>query len=376
MKVLHIGSIAEKIGGPAFSVYNTITGLIKLGVEAEIVMPRINEDNKLIGTEVPIHFSKLPIDHYFKYTPGLKSFISDCGDFDIYHIQNIWLYNGYAAIDTAHRKEKPYVISPRGSLYPQALNGNSSTFKRWSLRIRLLKDLNAAACIHCTCKDEMLFCRSIGINSPIAIIPNPIEIKEYQKKKDSIFRLGYLGRVHPRKKIEKLIYAWKEIGNNINDAELVIIGSDNAEYEQFLKNEVKRLRLENVRFIGFVSGEKKDEILSSISVLANPSDFENFGNVTLESLVRSIPAIATKGAPWSELITHHCGWWVDSSQENINAAIKDALSTSKENLSEMGKNARKLAEDNYSIDSVANKFKKMYEWCINKGETPDFIQLG
>lgn len=49
----------------------------------------------------------------------------------------------------------------------------------------------------------MLHCRKLGITAPIAIIPNPIEIKNYtEKKKDKIFRLGYLGRLSPRKMLK------------------------------------------------------------------------------------------------------------------------------------------------------------------------------
>lgn len=75
-----------------------------------------------------------------------------------------------------------------------------------------MDDLNHAACVQVTCKDEMEHCRNLGVTSPIAIIPNPIEIKDYtEKKKDNIFRLGYLGRLSPRKNVESLIYAFHEL---------------------------------------------------------------------------------------------------------------------------------------------------------------------
>lgn len=90
-----------------------------------------------------------------------------------------------------------------------------------------------------------------------------------------------------------------------------MIGGGDDAYESFLKSEVKKLGLHNVRFLGFLTGDKKDEALASCSVIAMPSEFENMGNVILEALVRKIPCIATKGAPWQALEANQCGWWID-----------------------------------------------------------------
>ena len=99
-----------------------------------------------------------------------------------------------------------------------------------------------------------------------------------------------------------------------NNCELLIIGGGDDKYERFLREEVARLKLRNVRFTGFLSGEEKDRAIASCSVIANPSDFENLGMVILEGLVRGIPCIATTGSPWENLIKHQCGWWVPASR--------------------------------------------------------------
>lgn len=72
-------------------------------------------------------------------------------------------------------------------LYPQDIQKSNKFFKILSLKIRLLNDLNHAACVQVTCTDEMVHCRNLGITSPIAIIPNPIEIKEYPEKRKILY---------------------------------------------------------------------------------------------------------------------------------------------------------------------------------------------
>lgn len=375
MKVLYTGTLDVNAGGPAFSTYNTMQGLNAIGVETHVLMYEMGVGGKLIGNDVPVHFAKKPIEHSFCYSPYYKGEIISCGDFDIYQAQGVWQYNTYALVDVARKRGKPYIITPRGMLYPQDIAKSKSWFKKMSLKIRLLDDLNRAACVHVTCEDEMNHCRNLGVTSPIAIVPNPVEIKEYPNaKKDDVFRLGYLGRISRRKNVEGLIYAWSELGDKVKDnAELLIIGGGDEEYMAFLKKEVARLNLSNVRFTGFISGQEKEDALSSLSVLAMPSEFENFGNVIVEGLVRGIPCIATTGAPWKDLEDYQCGWWVEYNQAAITKAVQSALKTPVEELYVMGVRGKNLMKEKYSIEAVAKQMKEVYEWLLGNHEKPDFV---
>lgn len=369
MRILHSGTLDVNAGGPAMSTYYTLYGLKQQGVDAELIMYPLSQNGQLRGKEITIHYAQTPWEHKMAYAPRLKKEIEALGDYDIYHAQGIWQYPTYALADVARKKGKPYLITPRGMLYPQDIRKSNKFFKELSLKWRLLDDLNKAACVHVTCKEEMMHCRNLGVTSPIAVIPNPIEIKKYdERKQDHVFRLGYLGRLSPRKNVESLIYAFAELGDETKAAELLIIGGGDAEYESFLKEECVRLRLGNVRFTGFLSGEEKDEAIASLSVLAMPSEFENWGNVILEGLIRHIPCIATKGAPWEELETHRCGWWVEYSQDAITNAVEAALHTPEDQLSEMGRRGYQLVENNYSIEAIASKMLSLYQWIVKQGD--------
>lgn len=376
MKVLHSGTLDVNAGGPAMSTYLTLLGLRQQGVDAEIIMFPLSPTGRLRGDKVPVHYTAASKVPKLQYAPHYKYDVRNLGEYDIYHAQGVWQYPTYALADVAKQKRKPYLITPRGMLYPQDIAKANTFLKKMSLKIRLLNDLNRAACVQVTCEDEMRYCRKLGVTSPIAIIPNPVEIKDYPyKKDDDKFRLGYLGRISPRKNVQGLIYAFAELGEEAHKAELLIIGGGDVQYENFLKAEVKRLGLNNVKFAGFLSGEEKDKAIASCSVMAMPSEFENLGNVVLEGLVRSIPCIATIGAPWSELNSHHCGWQVAYSQEAITGAVKASIDTSNEELQKMGFRGRKLMEDNYSVESIAIKMKRLYEWILDEGKKPEFVYL-
>lgn len=376
MKVLHTGTLDVNAGGPAMSTYFTLLGLSQQGVRGEIMMPPLSSNGQLRGEEVTVHYCNRPLIVKFAYIPGLKRAILQLDDYDIYHAQGVWQYPTYVLADVARMKNKPYLITPRGMLYPQDIAKSSTFFKKFSLRWRLLRDLNKAACIQVTCVDEMNHCRNLGVTSPIAVIPNPVEIKDYPfRKEDKVFRLGYLGRISPRKNVQGLIYAFAELKKDSKDAELLIIGGGDKDYESFLEAEVKRLDLKNVRFAGFLSGEEKDRAIASCSVLAMPSEFENLGNVILEGLVRRIPCIATHGSPWSELNSHYCGWWVEYNQEAITSAVRKAINTSPEELQAMGERGYQLMVNNYSVTSIAKNMKALYNWILDKDEKPTFVYL-
>ena len=374
MKILHFGTFDSNAGGPAMSTYLTLKGLRDRGVDAQLIQFPLSNGGKLRGTEVPVHYTPAPIIPKIEYSPKLKKHIRLLGNFDIYHAQGIWQYPTYALVDEARHAHKPYLITPRGMLYPQDIAKSSTTLKKLSLKWRLLDDLNKAACVQVTCEEEMRHCRTLGVTSPIAVISNPIEIKNYPyKKEDNRFRLGYLGRLSPRKNVESLIYAFAELGDKAKDAELLIVGGGDTEYEAFLKKELQRLHLDNVVFTGFLNGAEKDKALASCSVLAMPSEFENLGNVVLEGLVRRIPCIATTGSPWSELNTRHCGWQVAYSQKAITDAVNTAMNTPVEELKNMGENGRILMEEKYAVEAVAENFEQLYKWIMGMGDKPSFV---
>lgn len=398
MRILYSGTLDVTAGGPAMSTYLTMLGLQQLGEEPEIIQYPLVAGSRLRGEDVTVHIASAPCIPKIAYSPKLRKEIRGLGEYDVYHAQGIWQYPTYALVDEAKRTRKPYLITPRGMLYPQDIAKSSTFFKKMSLKWRLLDDLNHAACVHCTCEEEMRHCRELGVTAPIAVITNPVEcvpcvhpqITQMDTEGDgtdsknnlcksvtSVGKrtIGYLGRVSPRKKVERLIYAFAELGEKAKNCELLIIGGGDEKYEKFLKDEVKRLNLVNVRFTGFLSGEEKDKAIASCSVIANPSDFENLGMVILEGLVREIPCIATKGSPWENLVKHKCGWWVPATQESITAAVLSAINTPMQELREMGRRGRLLATSEYSVEHVAKQMKALYEWILGNAEKPEFVYV-
>jgi glycosyltransferase involved in cell wall biosynthesis len=362
--------MSAKSGGTTSCTYELVKGLQAQNTSVDILTFSPHSNDILIGN-----------DSFIKTVSHPKHFISQLykrallnGDYQLFHANGLWEYTELITAKIARKKNIPYIISPHGMLYPQAL-AISKLKKQIFLKLFLMNDLNNAVAIHATCMEEMQHLRDLGVKSPVAVIPNPVSIHDFKGLTLKLFRIGYLGRVHPIKNIERLLSVWDKLNLSQTDAELVIIGSGDKAYMDSLKAEQARLNLENVVFTGFLTGEAKENALNSLSYLVVPSDFESFGMIIPEALIKGIPVIASKGTPWEELNTHHCGWWVENDVDTLAATIQKAIDTPENERTEMGKRGRELVKNNYSVEIVSRKMIRLYDWILNGGKKPEFVYL-
>ena len=380
MKILQtIAGFGAHSGGTSTCTYDLLTAMHGIGCDVDLMTVNVKDPtDKLMGhDEEWIKALDNDCRTPYGWSPNMTRFLR-ASDYDIYHTNGMWMHCNHETCTIARQKDKPYVITPHGMLYPQAL-----TRSAWKKKLLLNlggveKDLRHATCIHATCDVEMKHYRDLGYTNPVAIIPNPVPIPSFINELSSdrpTKRIGFLGRLHPRKNVKGLIEAWISLGNEIKDAQLIIMGKGDDEYEATLKTLVRQHSLNNVQFSGFITGRDKFECLASLTALCVPSDFENFGMIVTEALSVGTPVIASLGTPWQELNTEHCGWWVDNDVETLADTISQALSLPQEEIEKMGNNGKRLVNDKYRDTQVAAKMKQLYEWILNGGVKPDFVYV-
>lgn len=373
MKIIHvINSMSTASGGPARNTLLTMMGTRALGMDVTVLTYQPETGEEAVSDDPSIHYiPRIGIEKRWGYSKTIPKELYKMGTADVYHIHGIWLYSGYITAKFAHHQGLPYIITLHGTLYPEAL-AHSSLIKKITLKLYQRRQLQQAACIRATCMEEMEHYRALGFTNPVAIVPSPVNCDDKMEPvyPKNIKRIGYLGRVHPRKRVERLLDIWHHLKE---PGELLIIGDGDLVYMDFLKKEIERLNLKKVRFEGFVTGEKKNRLLASLTCLVVPSDFENFGNVITETLLQEIPVIASTGSPWEDLQTYQCGWWVNNDIETLTETVSKALSLNEEELQMMGKNGRRLVLNKYSVDVVSVQMKQLYAWVTGEEEKPAFV---
>ena len=374
MRILQtISGFGAHSGGTSTCTYDLLTAMHRMGCQVDLMT--IKADDLMGHGEAWIKALDNDCISPYGYSRNMNRYLRQT-DYDLYHTNGMWMHCNHETCVTARRKGKPYIITPHGMLYPQALARSA-----WKKKLLLTwggvdKDLKEAACIHCTCREEMMHYRALGYRNVVAVIPNPVPIPDFVnglENERSIKRIGFLGRLHPRKNVEALIKAWKVLNTKTQDAQLVIMGKGDEEYETMLKTYVKQQNLQNVEFIGFVSGRDKFQQLASLTALCVPSDFENFGMIVTEALSVGTPVIASLGTPWEELNTRHCGYWVNNDVQTLAGAIEKVLALPAEEITAMGENGKRLVKEKYQDTQVAGMMAQLYAWIISGGAKPTFV---
>jgi len=196
-------------------------------------------------------------------------------------------------------------------------------------------------------------------------------------RKIKVKKILFLSRIHPKKGIEDLIMAWEGLELAVKkNWTIEIAGNGDANYINKLNDIIKQRELQNQIFIvGSKFAQDKVDIYHSADFFVLPTYSENFGIVVAEALSCGLPVITTKGTPWQELETKKAGKWIDIGVEPLRIALEEMMKKSDLEREVLGRNGRKLIEENYSIESVADKFILLYQWVLNKGEKPNFVYL-
>ena len=356
MKILHVTrSISRDEGGPARSVQGLVAAQIRAGQEVWLLALR-----------------KGPRP----WVEGIENF-SDTGEFenvafrfkpDIVHIHGLWDLDEHRCVLICRRWKIPYVISPRGMLDPWALS-----VKKWKKRLGMIlyqrNDLRCARGFHATADAEASHIRDRKLKQPIIVSPNGVDypcqmpervLFDGYKGKTALF----LSRLHPGKGLATLAEAWSKI--RPKGWRMLVVGPDTYDHKKDVVALLSEYGIaDDWKIIDAVNEEGKWRIYRSSDLLVHPSISENFGMTIAEGLASELPVIATKGAPWSELETNKCGWWIDIGVDPLIAALSDATSLSDNERFEMGKRGRKLIEEKYTWDSAAEKMIEGYKEVLN-----------
>lgn len=360
MKVIHfIPSIDRTSGG--VGAYTQLLSK-EIGKLCELHIVTSKSENPLPVENAILHYIPCNITAYFNMKKEWISLLNTIHP-DIVHVNCCWLPCSAFTQKWAQELGYKVILSPHGMLEPWIISRNYWTKKLPALLLYQKSAVVNADCIHATAESEKDNLLKLGYNDKIEIVANGIDVDNivmkdsWQRKKKILF----LSRIHVKKGIEFLLEAVALLKEQLTGYTINIAGEGDYDYIVSLKNKTKELRIEKmVNFCGGVYGEMKWKIFRDADVFVLPTYSENFGIVVGEALACGTPVITTKGTPWEELNTEHCGWWTEIGIEATRKALLDFLSLSEEELRIMGNNGRRLIENKYSTKRIAQNMLSLY----------------
>jgi L-malate glycosyltransferase len=176
-------------------------------------------------------------------------------------------------------------------------------------------------------------------------------------KRPGSLRVGMVARMNARYKgHSRLLRIAKRINQHMPDVEFLLAGDGPLRDE--LEREAQTLGIGGrVIFLG----DRRDipGVMASLDVAVLTSDSESLSNVILEAMAAGLPVVAYRVGGNVELVNEERGVLVSAEDEEGFAAAVERLLSAPEMRATLGSNARKFAQDNFSLENV----RARYEAC-------------
>ena len=351
MKILEAIEGMHRAAGTSVFCGELCTKLSQAGHDVVLAVGNLNDEDTY------------PVDVHVR-----KALISDVVEtdemFDVVHIHAIWAPILHVVAKWAQRKGIPVVWSPHGMITSWAMR--SKWWKKWPAWILYQKnDLKSAALIHATAMSEVEDVLRMGLRNKIVVAPLGVNLKMVSKEMRPHKTLLFVSRVQRKKGLIMALKAWAEL--RCQGWRFRIVGPDQENHTAELKALAHELGVfESIDFVGPKYGDDLKREYASADLFILPTHSENFGSVVIESLAQCVPVICTKGAPWEDLVTCNCGWWIDIGVRPLVDVLSVALKLPQKELLKMGKRGHDLVERKYTWSAVCDKMIAGYEELLKR----------
>lgn len=382
---------AFSLGGPIFSVHAMNRQLVKKGIDVTVYTTCAGQDEKcVVNQQVDIDAVKVTYFTFFKvleflgesgfqFSPALSRALDQTvKNFDMVYIVAVWNYPVLAAAYYCRKYAKPYILSPRGLLYPYTA-GKKSWKKQpyWLLAVR--RAVNQAALIHYTTEDEALKTHpALRLTNKWAVVACGVEpdnlaggIKEdfigqypgLRNKKIILF----LGRINWKKGLDILLKAFSILAKKRDDVRLCIAGKSDTTYQQKVYNIIRDTGIaDKVIFTGMLDVSAKSDAYAAADIFVLPSYSENFGVAVAEAMSCGVPVIISDQVGiQKDVAASGAGMVIRTDEHSLLEAMEKLLQGSQIGK-EMGCRGRQLVREKYSLDMTADGMIRMFRDLLNE----------
>lgn len=230
------------------------------------------------------------------------------------------------------------------------------------LMLNKLKDNDIIIALN---QDVVTELEALGIDSrKIVPMPNGVETEGITCKVDyqvgSEIKITFVGRLHAQKGLETLLLAFQQVLSQVPSPQLCLQLVGTGPLQATLEAKVQKLGIvDRVIFLGQLPDVFPVLYESDIFVL--PSRAEGMSNALLEAMTCGLPCIASNIPANTNLIEdRQTGLLakVDDVEDLAQAILQ--LVTDQTLREKLGQAARQTIIENYSINSVAQKFISLY----------------
>jgi glycosyltransferase involved in cell wall biosynthesis len=363
--------------GIGTSIKNLVEALVKKNMKVTVFVYHQERNAILEEKGLTIHLiAKKPrrfFTWYF-YRKQLQNYINA-----VVKTENISLLEAadWTGITAFMKLNIPLVIRFHGTdAYFCKLENRKQKFKNFVLEKIALKKASAYISPTIFTKEETAKLFSLKPDK-IKVVPNGIDLQNFKNETPTIFEaktLLYVGTLIRKKGVLELAKIFNKVIEKEPLAKLILIGSDTADVKTNTASTYKLMQdifsdkaKEHTNYLGKIPYTEIVTHIKNAHVCIFPSFAETFGMVTVESMALQKPVINT-----------NMGWASGIIDDGINGYLVHPTETklyvesiihlfNDENLCvKLGAAARRKAEHNFNIDTIANENINFYKNVISK----------
>jgi glycosyltransferase involved in cell wall biosynthesis len=198
----------------------------------------------------------------------------------------------------------------------------------------------------------------------VTIVPPGLNVTPLSnvKEKETSPTVVFVGRLKKAKLPHHALRAFSMIKREIHDAKMWIIG------DGYLREKLESSNIKDVTFYGYISNEKKYDLLSRAHIILVPAVREGWGLIVTEANAMGTPAIGYDVHGLRDSIRHReTGITIKERSPEAMAQQAIWLLRDSERLFNYSRNALEFAKQ-FSWDNTADLFQKVVNTCGTNAE--------
>jgi glycosyltransferase involved in cell wall biosynthesis len=377
-------------GGPPVVVERLCLLAPSLGWDASIITTSLycdddgSELENFLGRRIDVKVLPVSKPRFLKRAYGASDTVDEgVRAADIVHLHTLWHPLNAIARKACVRHGRKYVMMPHGMLDPYALSQ-----KRWRKKVylaaterRILQ--GASLLIFTTFHERQAAQESLAWLGRDEIIPlgadRPPNMPRQVAREAFINSFPqvsnrrcvlFLGRIHPKKGLDRVLNILPEIVRRHPSVLLVIAGDGEPSHVRNIQELVYATDLSShVLFTGMVGDAIKWSALACAEVFVLPSRQENFAISVAEAMHSGVPVVITKGVDsWPFVKKAQAGFVIEEDKIEVSFAksLHELLSDPAK-ARRMGMLGQEYARERLSWERVARDMFSMYDRLVTDG---------